>query len=109
VKIFGHFDPCVSLIHVFQENNVGYASNISSTDLEQAYIANPDGQLQFNTLGHKYILDFSRMVQRNIDYKTEREVARRPPFVSIEDFKQKKMQYVKFSNFKYHIDTKSFV
>ncbi|XP_045163461.2 protein mono-ADP-ribosyltransferase PARP12-like isoform X2 [Mercenaria mercenaria] len=75
-----------------EDDITGYKSNISSTDLEQAYIANPEGQLAFSTLGHEYILDFPKMVQRNLEYKTEREVSRRPTFISKQDFEQKKRQ-----------------
>ncbi|XP_052759704.1 protein mono-ADP-ribosyltransferase PARP12-like isoform X1 [Mya arenaria] len=72
----------------------GYHSTISSQDLEQAYISNPDGQLKFSTQGHEYILDFVKMVQCNLHYKTEREVTRRPKFISKHEFEMRKKQQV---------------
>ncbi|XP_052759780.1 protein mono-ADP-ribosyltransferase PARP12-like isoform X2 [Mya arenaria] len=70
----------------------GYRSTISSQDLEQAYISNPDGQLNFTTQGHEYVLDFANMVQRNLFYTTEREVSRRPKFVSKDELERRKKQ-----------------
>ncbi|XP_052760088.1 protein mono-ADP-ribosyltransferase PARP12-like isoform X3 [Mya arenaria] len=70
----------------------GYRSTISSQDLEQAYISNPDGQLKFSTQGHEYVLDFANMVQRNLVFKTEREVSRRPKFVSKDELESRKKQ-----------------
>ncbi|XP_052759768.1 uncharacterized protein LOC128202731 isoform X3 [Mya arenaria] len=70
----------------------GYRSTISSQDLEQAYISNPDGQLKLSTQGHEYILDFAKMVQRNLFYTTEREVSRRPKFVSKDELERRKKQ-----------------
>ena len=57
---------------------------------------NPGGQMKFNTSGHDYIMDFPRMVQRNVVYKTERSVRRRPVFVSPEEIKVKKRRLVLF-------------
>lgn len=79
-------------IFFLKDNITGYKADISSTHLEQAYIANPEGNLAFSTLGHEYILDFPKMVQRNLHYKTEREVCRRPVFISRQDFEQKRIQ-----------------
>ncbi|XP_052760076.1 protein mono-ADP-ribosyltransferase PARP12-like isoform X2 [Mya arenaria] len=70
----------------------GYRSTISGQDLEQAYISNPDGQLKFSTQGHEYILDFAKMVQCNLKFKTEREVSRRPKFVSKDELERRKKQ-----------------
>ena len=67
-----------------------YQSTITSQTLEQDYIANPDGQISFTTSGHKYILDFGKMTQQNLKHKTEREVRRRPKFVSVEDVEERK-------------------
>ncbi|XP_052759774.1 protein mono-ADP-ribosyltransferase PARP12-like [Mya arenaria] len=72
----------------------GHRSKISSEDLEQAYISNPDGQLKFSTQEHEYKLDFAKMVQCNIHHKTEREVSRRPKFVSKDELERRKKQPV---------------
>lgn len=67
-----------------------YKSDITSTEIEQAYLRNPEGQMSFCTLGHQYILDFPSMFQRNLQYKTKREVCRRPVFVSKSETVEKK-------------------
>ncbi|XP_052820681.1 protein mono-ADP-ribosyltransferase PARP12-like [Mya arenaria] len=72
----------------------GHRSTISSEDLEQAYISNPDGQLKFSTQEHEYKLDFAKMVQCNLHHKTEREVSRRPKFVSKDELERRKKQPV---------------
>ncbi|WAR14207.1 PAR12-like protein [Mya arenaria] len=85
---FGFAPPCNKLA----VDADGYRSTISSQDLEQAYISNPDGQLKFSTQGHEYVLDFANMVQRNLVFKTEREVSRRPKFVSKDELESRKKQ-----------------
>ncbi|WAR14221.1 PAR12-like protein [Mya arenaria] len=88
VRNFGFAPPCNKLA----VDADGYRSTISSQDLEQAYISNPDGQLKLSTQGHEYILDFAKMVQRNLFYTTEREVSRRPKFVSKDELERRKKQ-----------------
>ncbi|NXQ87462.1 PAR12 polymerase, partial [Nyctibius grandis] len=58
------------------------ASTVSSDDLEKAYIAKGSPTLNFKAGRHEYELNFGTMVQKNLRYTTEREVCRRPKFVS---------------------------
>ena len=37
--------------------------------------------MKFSTEGHEYLLDFPKMVQKNVKIGTERAVRRRPVFV----------------------------
>ncbi|XP_052760089.1 protein mono-ADP-ribosyltransferase PARP11-like isoform X1 [Mya arenaria] len=76
----------------YGDDAYGFRSKISSQDIEQAYISNPDGQLQFSTQGNVYVLDFVRMLQCNLIFKTEREVSRRPKFVSNHELESRKKQ-----------------
>lgn len=57
------------------------------------YHENPCGQMRFKTSGHDYIMDFQKMVQKNVFHKTERRVRRRPVFVCAEDVELKKRKY----------------
>ncbi|XP_009875435.1 PREDICTED: poly [ADP-ribose] polymerase 12, partial [Apaloderma vittatum] len=58
------------------------AATVSSEDLEKAYIAKVSPKLNFRAGRHEYELNFGAMVQKNLRYTTEREVCRRPKFVS---------------------------
>lgn len=72
----------------------GYSATVTSDEIEQAYLDNPHGIMAFSTAGHEYVLDFTKMVQKNLYYKTEREVARRPLFLSEEVVQGLKIQLV---------------
>ncbi|KAL3862314.1 hypothetical protein ACJMK2_008292 [Sinanodonta woodiana] len=76
------------------KNMTGYQTNVVSDVIEQRYLANPKGQCQFATLGHKYIMDFNMMIQQNMDTKTSRRVKRRPEHVSPQEAKKRKLQPV---------------
>nr|XP_060634103.1 zinc finger CCCH-type antiviral protein 1-like [Anolis sagrei ordinatus] len=65
-------------------------SNICSDDLENVFLADPKGSIQFQADSQMYIISFKDMTQRNVHYQTRREVRRRPKFVSSEDVKTKK-------------------
>ncbi|XP_069484829.1 protein mono-ADP-ribosyltransferase PARP12-like [Ambystoma mexicanum] len=67
-----------------------HASTIGSSDLEKAYLEDGSSTVQFKAGKHEYELSFKDMVQRNLHYKTEREVCRRPKFVSQEDVQKLK-------------------
>lgn len=71
------------------KNLTGYKASISSEDLELAYLSKPEGSLSFATQGHQYVLNFNKMVQRNLEYTTERAVRRRPVFVSKDEFQKR--------------------
>ncbi|GAB0176946.1 protein mono-ADP-ribosyltransferase PARP12-like [Grus japonensis] len=58
------------------------AATVTSDDLEKAYIAKGSPKLNFQAGRHEYELNFGAMIQKNIRYKTEREICRRPKFVS---------------------------
>ncbi|XP_062445555.1 protein mono-ADP-ribosyltransferase PARP12-like [Rhea pennata] len=58
------------------------AATVSREDLEKAYIAKASPKLNFKAGRHEYELSFGAMVQKNLRYTTEREVCRRPKFVS---------------------------
>ncbi|XP_074024337.1 protein mono-ADP-ribosyltransferase PARP12-like [Numenius arquata] len=65
-----------------QKNDDHAAATVSSEDLEKAYIAESSPKLNFKAGRHEYELDFGAMIQKNLRYTTEREVCRRPKFVS---------------------------
>ncbi|XP_052523405.1 protein mono-ADP-ribosyltransferase PARP12-like [Tympanuchus pallidicinctus] len=58
------------------------AATVSSDDLEKAYAAGSSPKLNFKAGVHEYELDFAAMTQKNLRYRTERKVCRRPKFVS---------------------------
>ncbi|NXF62852.1 PAR12 polymerase, partial [Ciccaba nigrolineata] len=58
------------------------AATVSSDDLEKAYIAKGSPKLNFKAGRHEYELSFGDMIQKNLHYRTEREICRRPKFVS---------------------------
>ncbi|KAL4222038.1 polymerase [Mactra antiquata] len=74
----------------YGDADMDYRSNITSSDLEQAYVRNPEGQMSFQTAGHRYILDLNKMTQQNLDYETKREVRRRPVFLRKQDIEERK-------------------
>ena len=65
---------------VFQVKQA-YSTTFTSDEIEKTYLANPEGQMKFCTEGHEYLLDFPKMVQKNVKIGTERAVRRRPVFV----------------------------
>ncbi|XP_009464148.1 PREDICTED: poly [ADP-ribose] polymerase 12 [Nipponia nippon] len=58
------------------------AATVSSEDLEKAYLARGSPKLYFKAGRHEYELNFGAMIQKNLRYTTERDVCRRPKFVS---------------------------
>ncbi|XP_029896942.1 protein mono-ADP-ribosyltransferase PARP12-like isoform X2 [Aquila chrysaetos chrysaetos] len=58
------------------------AATVSSDDLEKAYIAKCSPKLNFKAGKHEYELNFGAMIQKNLRYTTEREICRRPKFIS---------------------------
>ncbi|XP_067658925.1 protein mono-ADP-ribosyltransferase PARP12-like [Haliotis asinina] len=69
----------------------GFTSSINSEAIEQAYLADPKGSIEFSTLEYTYKLNFSTMTQENTQVKTERNVRRRPYFYKKEDLKNRNM------------------
>ncbi|CAM4453961.1 protein mono-ADP-ribosyltransferase PARP12 [Lepidochelys kempii] len=66
------------------------ASTVYSSDLEHAYLAKELPTLQFKAGRHEYELNFKAMNQRNLRYKTQREVCRRPKFISPQDVEKRR-------------------
>ncbi|NXL95214.1 PAR12 polymerase, partial [Alectura lathami] len=64
-----------------KKNGDHAAATVSSDDLEKAYTASSP-KINFKAGKHEYELNFGTMSQKNLRYTTEREVCRRPKFVS---------------------------
>ncbi|KAM6091270.1 protein mono-ADP-ribosyltransferase PARP12-like [Theristicus caerulescens] len=60
-------------------------SSPSSDVMENLYLADPDATISFQAGFHHYQLNFKEMTQTNTSSKTQRQVCRRPKFVSAED------------------------
>ncbi|KAM9328184.1 uncharacterized protein KZ484_019537 isoform 2-T2 [Pholidichthys leucotaenia] len=56
------------------------SSSISSRDVEQHFILNPNGTMSFTVGSTGYTLDFATMTQMNINTSLQRKVRRRPKF-----------------------------
>lgn len=67
-----------------------YQSTVDSSSMEQNFLKNPSGQLQFTTMGYAYIIDFEQMLQQNQQSGTQRRVRRRPVFVSEKEMERNK-------------------
>lgn len=67
-----------------------YQSTVDSSSMEQNYLKNPTGQLQFNTLGYEYVMDFEQMLQQNLQSGTRKNVRRRPVFVNEKEMERNK-------------------
>ncbi|XP_075711781.1 zinc finger CCCH-type antiviral protein 1-like isoform X2 [Rhinoderma darwinii] len=63
------------------------SSTILSSDLENIYLADPTAVIPFSAGPQRYEINFREMKQKNILYKTEKDVRRRPKFLSFEDVK----------------------
>ncbi|XP_078085120.1 protein mono-ADP-ribosyltransferase PARP12-like [Mustelus asterias] len=58
------------------------AASTTSIELEKAYLADNNGKVEFTAGKHQYVLDFKEMAQKNTRIGTQRDVRRRPKFVS---------------------------
>ncbi|XP_060109793.1 zinc finger CCCH-type antiviral protein 1-like [Heteronotia binoei] len=65
-------------------------STLSSDDLENIFLSQPDDGFQFQAGSQIYEINFKDMIQKNVYFLTQREVRRRPKYVSPEDVKSKK-------------------
>ncbi|NXI80855.1 PAR12 polymerase, partial [Rhipidura dahli] len=65
-----------------KQDDLHAAATVSSDDLEKAYLAKSSQKLTFKAGRHEYELNFESMMQKNIHYRTERKICRRPKFVS---------------------------
>ncbi|XP_068943447.1 protein mono-ADP-ribosyltransferase PARP12 [Petaurus breviceps papuanus] len=66
-----------------------HAADISSSDVEKAYLNQESPVLQFSVGKHTYELNFKAMTQKNLYFGTVRKVCRRPKYISPEDVKMK--------------------
>ncbi|KAM9173114.1 protein mono-ADP-ribosyltransferase PARP12-like [Pangshura tecta] len=81
---------CSGWMMVNEGDGLQGASALASDDLENLFLANPNDILQFQAGSQQYEINFKEMVQKNVRYQTQREVRRRPKFVSSEDVKKMK-------------------
>ncbi|NWJ07150.1 PAR12 polymerase, partial [Crypturellus undulatus] len=78
-------------------NKAHASATVSSEDLEKAYITKGSPKVNFKAGKHEYVLSFGDMIQKNLRYTTEREVCRRPKFVSQAEVEQTKKRGFKHS------------
>lgn len=75
-------------------------ASVTSKTLENEYLADGQKEIPFSAGKHQYILHFKgapgtlQMHQQNMQYKTKREVRRRPRFVSAQDVEQMRYFYI---------------
>ncbi|XP_052576855.1 zinc finger CCCH-type antiviral protein 1 [Peromyscus californicus insignis] len=75
----------------YGEERIGQpSSNISSPYLESFFQSCPRGVVPFQAGSQSYELSFQGMIQTNIASKTQRQVVRRPVFVSLKDVEQRR-------------------
>ncbi|XP_069618964.1 protein mono-ADP-ribosyltransferase PARP12-like isoform X2 [Ranitomeya imitator] len=63
------------------------SATISSSYLENIYLADANAVLPFAAGIHSYEMSFRDMKQKNVMFKTERDVRRRPKFLNFDDVK----------------------
>ncbi|XP_077123259.1 zinc finger CCCH-type antiviral protein 1-like isoform X1 [Ranitomeya variabilis] len=80
-------DEYGSWIQYGQSNKKDMSSNILSSDLENVYLPDPVAVIPFMAGNQIYEIKFREMKQKNIIYKTEKDVRRRPKFLSFDDVK----------------------
>nr|XP_021520969.1 zinc finger CCCH-type antiviral protein 1 [Aotus nancymaae] len=86
--------PCMArlardvLFHAKKDNQK--SSSIDSSYLEAFYQSCPRGVVPFQAGSRNYELSFQGMVQTNVASKTQKDVIRRPKFVSLWDVEQMK-------------------
>lgn len=73
-----------------EESNNQPCSNIDSTYLESFFQSCPRGVVPFQAGSQNYELNFQGMIQTNIISKAQKDVVRRPKFVSSQDVQQMK-------------------
>ncbi|NXG55286.1 PAR12 polymerase, partial [Hemiprocne comata] len=72
-------------------------ATVTSDDLEKAYTAKGSSKLNFKAGRHEYELSFEDMFQKNLRYKTERPICRRPKFVSQAEVEQSRARGCKYT------------
>ncbi|OWK58307.1 Poly [ADP-ribose] polymerase 12 [Lonchura striata] len=91
-----------------KQDGLHEVATVSSDDLEKAYLYDSSPKMTFKAGRHEYEINFVSMLQKNICYKTERKICRRPKFVSQEEVEKIKDRGVKhtegFKNIPAHWD-----
>ncbi|NWX18605.1 PAR12 polymerase, partial [Aegotheles bennettii] len=72
-------------------------ATVSSDDLEKAYIAKDSLKLNFKAGRQEYEVNFGAMIQKNLRYTTEREICRRPKFVSHTEIEKTRARGFKYT------------
>nr|XP_033808882.1 uncharacterized protein LOC117364120 [Geotrypetes seraphini] len=67
-------------------------ASLSSFGLENVYLADKKTIVPFQAGSQSYEINFADMVQKNVVYRTEREICRRPKFLSYDDVLKTKMR-----------------
>ncbi|NXD19140.1 PAR12 polymerase, partial [Spelaeornis formosus] len=65
-----------------KQDDLHAAATVSSDDLEKAYLSESSPKLTFKAGRHEYEINFGSMMQKNLRYRTERKICRRPKFVT---------------------------
>ncbi|XP_069820288.1 zinc finger CCCH-type antiviral protein 1-like [Dendropsophus ebraccatus] len=72
----------------YGHNNVKkVSSTILSSDLENVYLSDRTAVIPFTAGNQRYEINFQEMKQRNLLYTTEKNVRRRPKYLSFDDVK----------------------
>ncbi|XP_041113997.1 protein mono-ADP-ribosyltransferase PARP12-like isoform X2 [Polyodon spathula] len=75
-------DQCGVWIEYGKQDDAQNISSVNSEVLENVFLADGDGVVPFSSGDQQYTLSFKDMYQKNLKYKTKREVRRRPRFIS---------------------------
>ncbi|XP_036441093.1 protein mono-ADP-ribosyltransferase PARP12-like [Colossoma macropomum] len=70
-------------------DNAKHVSSITSKDLEDMYLKKVQTEIRFSVANDNYVLNLKEMYQHSLRYSTQREVRRRPVYVSYQDVKSK--------------------
>ncbi|RLW00162.1 hypothetical protein DV515_00009211 [Chloebia gouldiae] len=91
-----------------KQDGLHEAATVSSDDLEKAYLYENSPKMTFKAGRHEYEINFVSMMQKNLRYKTERKICRRPKFVSqaeVEKIKDRGVKHTEgFKNIPAHWD-----
>uniref|UniRef100_A0A8C5PLI9 Poly [ADP-ribose] polymerase n=1 Tax=Leptobrachium leishanense TaxID=445787 RepID=A0A8C5PLI9_9ANUR len=71
-------------------NTKQMSASITSAQLENIYLSNPEDTISFRAGQQLYQINFADMKQKNIFYNTKRDMCRRPKFLSYQDVRNLK-------------------
>ncbi|KAM8974741.1 zinc finger CCCH-type antiviral protein 1-like [Pelodytes ibericus] len=83
-------DELGTWIQYGKSNPKNVSASIMSSDLESIYLSDSNATIPFQAGPQQYHIDFQAMTQRNLVYKTQRDVRRRPKFLSFDDVRRLK-------------------